>query len=870
MGAAAMLAALGDSFAAGYVLVEQSSFGGPGHAELYPSGVGIAPDGSVVVADTGNDRVRAYRADGAVRWTVGATGNGINRFAEPRHLDFDAAGNVYVTDASNGRVVKLSPSGGWIKSWRGPAGNLQYPMGISVKHDKIYLTEPPRAQVRVWNLAMDRELARIGASPNCPLTKVRDVDADSAGLIYVADHAANTVSVFREDGTCLRQVSVPTYGLRIEYDPVLGQELMYSGTGQLIRVYDREWRYLATIGGVGQYVADWNDPAASIHQGTFSGLRFFDVGLDGHVWAGDFHGYQVEHFARTSSGWRSAGVLPDPLVAPPLEDDRVFNQVRGIDVNDAGVIHAVDHYNNRLVRIAEDGSILNACGNRADMAWAGAVAVDDRRGEIWHSRGILRGLRVIRANCTELAKVSGSDNGVTALGEVRGLAIDVDAGLVYVADTFAHRIVVIDAATRRATGTFGSKGSGSGFFNQPHGLAFDRGSGRLFVADTGNHRIVALRTDGRDLHWERAMWPGLNRPEDVAVDPGGTLLIADTLNNRVVVVSAEGTILASAGGLSSPVGVATDSGGTFYASDQWNDVIRKYRLVDLDQSPIDVCGPPDLRSGEQALLLIWRECDFAGPGVRWSVRVTGGGSATALRYAGKVSSAGALSAVGVKLEPNDVVDDSRFGLVDFDLHAQGLAQDGFVLDMPAAQSACFDASILPAGAAVVIGGAAVDAPAMPFRLPDLAPCSIADDGPNNAAACGMPSFDKSTEMGLFAWRDCEDTNATEEVWHFRAAGGGSPGLVEFSGHIKSEDVSSATGFLLERNDVLAFRADSTLDFILKVVGAGQDGIELRRATGSPACVTITGLPAGAAFELGAIRAPVSGQTLDLATLMSCR
>ena len=36
---------------------EEGTLGGPLHAEMYPSGLDTAPDGTVVVADTGNNRV---------------------------------------------------------------------------------------------------------------------------------------------------------------------------------------------------------------------------------------------------------------------------------------------------------------------------------------------------------------------------------------------------------------------------------------------------------------------------------------------------------------------------------------------------------------------------------------------------------------------------------------------------------------------------------------------------------------------------------------------------------------------------------------------------------------------------------------------
>ena len=49
--------------------------GASGHAEIYPSGLTVGPDGTVYVADTGNDQVKAYAPTGAVLWTVGTRGS---------------------------------------------------------------------------------------------------------------------------------------------------------------------------------------------------------------------------------------------------------------------------------------------------------------------------------------------------------------------------------------------------------------------------------------------------------------------------------------------------------------------------------------------------------------------------------------------------------------------------------------------------------------------------------------------------------------------------------------------------------------------------------------------------------------------------
>ena len=47
------------------------TLGGPNHAEMMPSGMEIAPDGSIVIADTGNNQVAKYTTGGTQVWRVG-------------------------------------------------------------------------------------------------------------------------------------------------------------------------------------------------------------------------------------------------------------------------------------------------------------------------------------------------------------------------------------------------------------------------------------------------------------------------------------------------------------------------------------------------------------------------------------------------------------------------------------------------------------------------------------------------------------------------------------------------------------------------------------------------------------------------------
>lgn len=128
----------------------------PGEAAPRPIGIAVKPDGTILVSDANNHRILFLDRAGHVLTTVGAgtRAGGRHGFNVPAAIAVDRAGNIYVADTLNGRIVKLSPEGIYLQEFgrlADTAGSLGRPKGVAVDEaGRVFVSDGLQAAIEVF------------------------------------------------------------------------------------------------------------------------------------------------------------------------------------------------------------------------------------------------------------------------------------------------------------------------------------------------------------------------------------------------------------------------------------------------------------------------------------------------------------------------------------------------------------------------------------------------------------------------------------------------------------------------------------------------------------------------------------------------
>ena len=501
---------------AGNGVAGYSGDGGPAAAaELrWPQGVAVDTTGNLYIADTMNNVVRKVSAGGIITTLAGngtaaysgdggpATAASLNY---PLALAVDAAGDVFISDRNNFAIRRIA--GGAITTVAGngkpgysgdggPATSATLYYASSIATDSagnLFIADS--ANLRIRRVAPDGTITTVagnglsgrpgdgGPATNAVLGVPDGVAVDSAGNFYIAEEDHMRIRKVTPDGTIITVAGNGTVG--------------YSGDGGPATQAQLGDPAAVAVDAAGNlYIADTDNSV--IRKVTPGGTITTIAGRGGSGYSGD-------------EGPATSALLNNPW---------------GVAADPAGNLYIADTGNNRIRKVALDGTITTLAGN----GWLGYSG-------------------------------DGGPAVNAAFHYPYGVAVDT-AGNVYVADSGNSAIRKIAPSgiitTVAGTGAYGYSGDGgpasSARLAQPNGVAVD-GAGNLYIADTGNAVIrkiaaadgtiatVAGTAVGQGYSGDGgpALSAGLSLPWGIAVDTAGNVYVADVGNNVIRLLVPQGT-----------------------------------------------------------------------------------------------------------------------------------------------------------------------------------------------------------------------------------------------------------------------------------------------------------------------------------------
>jgi len=464
---------------------------------------------------------------------VGDGGPALNAaIGDAEGVALDSAGNIYIADAYDHRVRKITPDGNistvagdGSAGFRGDGGQasasrLNNPYGIACDSaGNLYIADLGNNRVR--KVGPDGTISTVPGTDS--LMAPRNVALDAAGTLYISEFNGNRVRHVRADGV-------------VE---------IIAGTG------------VAGFGGDG-------GPATAAQLSSPAGLSFDSAG---NLYIADSGNGRIR---------KVAGGVITTLLGPDAAGDSPLYLPTSVVVDGAGDLYIADYGNDRIQLITVLGSVRTVPGAGRDLALdpAGDLFIASWSHLLELTPGLT--LQTIAGDGSYWFRGDGGDAASARMWGPVAVALD-STGALYLADRNNCRIRLVSPSGIISTlAGDGSSGPANTQLSFPAGVAVDN-AGNVDVADQDNDRIQQVTAGGTIITLAGTETPGFNgdglaatatqlfSPAALALASDQTLYFVDAGNQRVRKIALSGTI--STVIQAKAAGVAVDPSGNVYVSD---------------------------------------------------------------------------------------------------------------------------------------------------------------------------------------------------------------------------------------------------------------------------------------------------------------
>jgi sugar lactone lactonase YvrE len=373
---------------------------GTGAAASFKNPTGVAVDGlgNVFVADSSNHTIRKITPAGAVTTlagTPGSTGSGDGtgaaaRFQFPTGVAVDGAGNVFVADAGNHNIRKITPggtvttlAGAWGLSGSadgtGAAASFSNPNGVAVDGARnVFVADSGNRTIRkitpagaVTTLAGTPGLSGSadGTGAAASFSNPYGMAADGAGNVFVADAISHNIRRITPAGavTTLDGMHLSgddPHGLGVQPNPY---GVAVDGAGNVFVADFLKHTILKTTPGGAVTTFAGTPGLSGSADGTGAAASFSaPIGLAadgaGNVFVADNNNSTIRKITPAGAVTTLAGTPGLLGSADGTGAAARFNRPTGVAVDGAGNVFVVDALNNSIRKITPAGVVTTVVG----------------------------------------------------------------------------------------------------------------------------------------------------------------------------------------------------------------------------------------------------------------------------------------------------------------------------------------------------------------------------------------------------------------------------------------------------------------------------------------------------------------------------